>query len=88
MVRQASKRVPQLPHAERVAKKRVSASHYRPELRQGEGELEHVPYLVVFSVFCSILYLHNVTVNLTVIQKQDYSTCQLFCSTLQGYIHA
>ena len=41
VVRSAAQRVPQLPHAERVAKKRVSASHYRPELRQREGELEN-----------------------------------------------
>lgn len=38
VVRQAAQGVPQLPHAERVAKERVSASHHRPEFRQGEGE--------------------------------------------------
>ncbi len=41
MVRQAAQRVPQLPHAERVAEEGVPAPHDRPELRQGEGEFEH-----------------------------------------------
>lgn len=68
MVRQASERVPQLPHAERVAQKRVSASHYRPELRQGEGELEHMPYLALSSI-AYILYLRDVTV----VQKPVHS---------------
>lgn len=39
VVRQAAQRVPQLPHAERVAKEGVSAPNHRPKLRQGEGEL-------------------------------------------------
>lgn len=60
MVREAAQRVPQLPHAERVAKERVSASHYRPELRQGEGELEHTyfpqtPPSYTFVLFCWLL---------------------------------
>lgn len=38
MVGQASARVPQLPHAERVAEERVSAPNNHPEFRQGEGE--------------------------------------------------
>ena len=61
VVGQAATRVSQLPHAERVAKKGVSASHYCSELWQGEGELKHtiVPFksfpFISMSVFTSKL---------------------------------
>lgn len=57
VVGQAAQRVSQLPHAERVAKKGVFASNHHPELRQGEGELEHtaVLYHAVYSHFLADL---------------------------------
>lgn len=49
MVRPPPQRVPQLPHAERVAKEGVPAPHYRPELRQGEGKRHRKPAVQILS---------------------------------------
>lgn len=70
MVRQAAQRVSQLPHAERVAKERIFASHYHPELRQGEGKLESASF--------SPTVIRPIHLHLT-LQKPEHLSCDVIC---------